>query len=130
MAIDPTYSIIEIAELVGRYNRSFDDGEVQQWLDTFVDDGVFVSRGNEIAGHRALQEWFESIDHTTIHVTTNPMIEAEGDSIRHRCTVVVFRRHSNEVVCESVGWYEDIIVRTTEGWKFKVRAPSTLPVRQ
>jgi 3-phenylpropionate/cinnamic acid dioxygenase small subunit len=130
MTIDPTYSIIEIAELVGRYNRSFDDGDVQPWLDTFADDGAVVSKGDRIAGRRALQEWFETRDHTTIHVTSNPTLEAEGDNIRHRCRVIVFRRQASEVVLESVGWCEDIVVRTTEGWKFKERAPSTIPARR
>ena len=32
---------IEIQELVARYNRAIDSGDVEGWVDTFVRDGVF-----------------------------------------------------------------------------------------
>ena len=37
----PASDKIEIQELVARYNRAIDSGDVEGWVDTFLPDGVF-----------------------------------------------------------------------------------------
>ena len=42
----------EVATLVAKYNRAFDNSHVEDFVDTFTPDGMFVSKDGTIAkGH-------------------------------------------------------------------------------
>jgi hypothetical protein len=119
----------QVANLVTQYNRSFDGDDIESWLATFTPDGQFVSRSEgAIVGHEAMREWFAAHEHNTIHVTTDPTLEQDGDVVRHRCTIMVFRKMKEGVVLGSVGEYADEVLRTDAGWRFVSRAPTTQPV--
>ena len=121
----------EIRSLVAKYNRAFDTGDVESWLETFSTTGVFSSKGQgDVTGHEALREWFATREHTTIHVTADPTIVANGeDEMHHICTVIVFRREEGGGVLSSIGQYEDWLIREPDGWRFRSRCPSTAPVK-
>ena len=120
----------EVATLVAKYNRAFDNSQVEDFVDTFTPDGMFVSKDGTIAkGHDGIRDWFLNREHITVHVTTDPTLE-EGDDglIHHRCTIMVFRRRGDGFTLGSLGEYDDTVERTDAGWRFSRRAPVTHPV--
>ncbi len=120
----------EIRSLVVKYNGGFDTGDVVSWLETFTPDGMFSSKDQgDIVGHDALREWFAGRDHTTIHVTADATIVSEGEEMHHVCTVMVFRREEDGVVLNSIGKYDDWLVKEPEGWRFRSRRPTTESVK-
>jgi ketosteroid isomerase-like protein len=121
--------LVEVAELVARYNDGFDNDDVDTFVDVFTPDGGFVTRSDgTITGHAALREWFATKEHNTIHVTTAPVVSEVGNEIRHRCTVLVFRRYEIGTVLSSVGHYTDLLTRTDSGLRFTRREPVTNPI--
>jgi ketosteroid isomerase-like protein len=121
--------VVAVAELVARYNRSFDDSDVDTWVGTFISDGTFVTKSDgPVSGHDRLRSWFATAIHDTIHVTANPTLAEDGDIVRHHCTVLVLRRREEGIVISSAGAYDDVVTRTEEGWRFVTRVPVTTPV--
>ena len=128
MSIGPD-EMLQVAALVAKYNRSFDNDQVESWIETFLPDGVFVAREEgPVTGHKNLRSWFGTKEHNTIHVTADPTIVEEDGAVRHRCTVMVFRRTDDGVFLGSVGEYDDLLTKTNEGWRFVRRAPVTTPL--
>ncbi|MHB8328126.1 MAG: nuclear transport factor 2 family protein [Acidimicrobiales bacterium] len=121
--------VVEVAALVAKYNRAFDQDKVDDWVETFTPDGVFISKdGTTATGHDGLREWFLGREHITIHVTTDPTLEEDEGIVRHRCTILVFRRRGEGYVLGSVGEYDDALRKTEAGWRFSKRTPVTHPV--
>jgi hypothetical protein len=76
----------------------------------------------------ALKRDFETIHRpfeATMHVTTNHQVVVSAD--RANCISYVHGRFIRKVpeggnMFESVGWYDDILVRTPAGWRIKKRS--------
>jgi ketosteroid isomerase-like protein len=116
----------EIRDLTVRYNDAFDGNDAQAWVETFTEDGVFESRvGGRAEGREALLAFFTARPHTTLHATTDALVEGDGDEATQRCTVLVFERDGDNVSLRSVGSYTDRLRRTPEGWRFTYRKPVT-----
>lgn len=129
MGIDSS-DLDDVAALVAKYNRGFDQDRVDDWVDTFTPDGIFVSKDGTVAsGHEGLREWFKRREHNTLHVTADATLEEDEEGVvHHRCTIMVFRRKGEGYVLGSVGEYDDTVRMTPAGWRFSRRAPVTHPV--
>jgi ketosteroid isomerase-like protein len=126
--IDPS-DHLAIRALTAQYNDAFDSGDVDGWVATFTDDGVFESRVvGRLAGHHALRRWFVTWPHNTIHATTDARINGNGDRATQSCTVLVFERNGDQAHLRSVGNYTDRLEKTPSGWRFAYRNPVTYPI--
>ena len=110
-----------IRELTYRYCRAIDGGDFVGWVNTFSDDGIFESAGERVQGHAALLEFIIGRDPQTLHVTMDSIVNVEGDTATQNCTVVVFMKTDTTAYMRAVGYYDDKLVRTSDGWRFSQR---------
>jgi uncharacterized protein (TIGR02246 family) len=118
---------IAIRELTARYNHAFDDVDTEAFVNTFTEDGVFqLDRdGPETVGRERLASMSQVVNYGPIHMTTDPIIEIDGDRATQICTLALGMR-TKERTPGSAGYatsgrYYDELVRTDEGWLFKKR---------
>lgn len=117
---------LAIRELTARYNRAYDEPDEDAWVATFCDDGIFESTGKRfVEGAEQLRAYFRVAPHAVIHMTSDALIDVDGDRARQRCTVVAFRREGDAVVIHAVGGYDDALRRTPDGWRFAHRVATT-----
>ena len=115
-----------IIELTSRYNRSFDDGDVEGFVETFTDDGVMEVTGFfSASGREALAEMCRHTPWGTMHVTTGTTVEVDGDCAIQTVTLVVLSRPASQgdkPKLVGTGRYVDELTRTSEGWRFQKRS--------
>lgn len=119
-----------IRELTARYNRCFDDGDVEGFAATFTEDGVMeVIGGFVVEGRQGLQEMCRRTPYGVVHVTVDPTIDIDDDTAVQDVTVMVLQRPKPDAApaerhttLERSGRYHDELVRTAEGWRFKRRS--------
>lgn len=116
---------VAIRELTARYNRCFDDQDAAGWAEVFTDDGTLeVLGGQTVQGRDALRAMCEATGYGTVHMTTDAVIEIDGDMAKQMCALVLGRRSSEPKTSTFglTGRYEDELVRTPAGWRFRRRA--------
>lgn len=123
-ALERVLDHLAIRELTARYNRAFDDVDSEAWADTFTPDGVMDYGGDApISGREALVKMSQATGYGFVHITTDPIIEVDGDRASQRCTVIIANRsrERDRVGIAMTGRYEDELVRTPDGWRFRRR---------
>lgn len=118
--------IAEIRQLNARYNRAADLGEGEAYAAHFTKHAEFEIVGNRI--YRGREEIASAAASTqvTVHVTTEPEIELDGDTATQRLRMLSVVRapdvSRNEFVAS--GWYIDTLKRTKGGWLYHRRQAS------
>lgn len=120
-----------IAELNSRFFFALDAHDVDAWSATFTDDGVFASPYGEFPGHDERSRFLRGhIDagreDGTRHMTVNFAIEGSGTNVTMRSYVVKIQVEQSPCIVAS-GVYEDVLVRTADGWRFARRSLSIDP---
>lgn len=120
---------LEIQELIARYNRAVDGGDAAGWVETFAEDGVFESLlvGTH-SGHDELRKFADdfvsgSYDAWTggQHWIGNVIIEgthSRADVFSYHIMYVPVDREVRGVLMAA---HEDVVTRTTSGWRFSRR---------
>lgn len=118
---------IAVQELSARYNRAFDDVDVETWLNTFTDDGEMSLNGREWSGHDALRRLITRVGFGMVHMTTDAVVSVEGDRAVQQCSLLLLRRQRDRgsISLVTSGRYADTLVRTASGWRFRRRAVVT-----
>lgn len=106
----------EIVQLCYRYNLAIDSGDIKGWGQTWTEDGEFDVAGEIISGRAALEAWGSSWQET-VHVIANPVVEVDGDTATLAAYIFAYKG----TTLASVGTYQDQLVRTAKGWRFKKR---------
>ena len=116
---------IAIRELTARVGRAFDDGRAVDWAGCFTDDAVFEVVGRlRLEGASALREFAAAAPYGSVHITTDHVIEIDGDRALQTCTLISARRSEDRgpVAFGGTGRYTDELVRTPAGWRFAHRS--------
>lgn len=115
--------IAEIRQLNARYNRVADLGDGAAYALNYTEDAEFEIVGNRVYRGRAEIAQAAAATTVTVHVTTEPEIELDGDTATQRVRMlsIVFDPQSRRNEFVASGWYEDVLQRTAEGWKYKRR---------
>jgi hypothetical protein len=130
-----TEDYIEIYNLYGIYTRYFDMGadDGTRYASTFTTDGEFGQSGNRV-GREAQKAAFMSSDtmlkrdgRSRRHTTTNIVIEPSPEGARGSAYLLIFNITATPPFVEGGGLYDDWLVKTADGWKFKKRAYYTFP---
>ena len=78
---------LEIRELVARYCRAVDDTDAEAFAQAFTADGVFETALGVVTGRDALLAHGRKMVFGNVHITTDAIIEIDGDRATHTCTM-------------------------------------------
>jgi SnoaL-like domain len=118
-----TQDYIDIQQLYARYNMAIDTGNGEGWAGTFTPDGVF---NNTNKGHDALvqfiKDWREKRDGANRrHWNSNLAIAQTADGASGSVYLILLNVGVRPATIVSTGIYEDALVKTPQGWRFKTR---------
>lgn len=128
----------EITELISRYGNYLDDGDFDSLEALFEPDASLRIRpGNgvpDLTGRHNIRNAIEerwSLVHMAAqrrHVMSNIVVEPTGDSEATARTVLmvceVSRARGSDVSVHGMGVYDDLVVRSSAGWRFGERCLS------
>jgi hypothetical protein len=118
-----TADYVEIQQLYAKYNTAIDAGDGLAWAATFVPGGVF---NTNTVGHDALvqfvRDWREKRNGANLrHSNTNLVLTATPEGAKGTIYLALLNIGVRPAVIQSTGMYEDYLVRTPQGWRFKAR---------
>lgn len=117
---------LEIHELYARYNHAMDLGlgAGQGVADTFTEDGVL---NKTTVGRQALAELAKRAGGgPRRHITTSIVLTPTADGVKGVAYYFLVDASSKEFNLIQGGQYDDLIVKTSKGWRFRTR--QTIPV--
>jgi SnoaL-like domain len=112
----------EITDLLARYGSLLDRGDLESWVDLFTAEGSFEVFGRTFRGRQGLMHMTETAP-GGVHLAGLPVIELEGDAARVQQSFVFVDQHTHEV---RMGWYDDVMRRQGERWRFDRRRTTFL----
>ena len=114
---------MEIQELISRYNFAIDFGDVEAWVATFTEDGVFHSPMGRFEGKQALADFAHDFVREYPdgrHWVNNLIVEADGETARAACYIHMFRA-SGDRETVATGRYADRLQKVNGHWRFVER---------
>ena len=116
-----TQDYIDIEQLYATYNHAIDSGDGEAWAATFTPDGTF----NTFTGHDQLvgfiQRWKEKMNGgNRRHWNTNLRIVPSKEGASASVFLMLVDVSTKSIV--ATGMYNDTLVKTASGWRFKSRA--------
>lgn len=114
---------IAIRELAARYNRAFDYGNPEAWVECFTADGSFNMGSKTLAaGHTDLLAFAQKMIPTmkVKHCTTDAIVEVDGNTGTHDAYLILVDCGDKVSVVNS-GRYIDTVEKVDGQWKFKQR---------
>lgn len=112
----------EITDVLARYASLLDRGDHEAWVDLFTADGSFEVFGRSFQGNEELTRMAETAP-GGVHMAGLPVIEVDGDAAMVQQSFVFFDQHTHEV---RIGWYDDVMRREVERWRFERRKSTFL----
>jgi SnoaL-like protein len=128
---------VEIQELVARYARALSTCAAKEYAELFTPDGVFVTddfrgarhrelygKSGRLVGRAKLMELVETEEFCLSPKANAPAGPAGGSAARPAPTVTIEPSPEGArgtAPLGNGGHYEDVYVKTSEGWRFKSR---------
>ncbi len=119
---NPADDLAEINELLARYSNRLDRSDHIGWVDLFTTDGRFEVYGRSFDGHDGLLRMAEGAP-PGLHLTSAPLIELDGEGASVQQSFLFVDQVTRDT---RIGWYDDQLVRTSMGWRFRVRRSTFL----
>lgn len=115
--------IVEIYQLMGTYGHAVDFPDQSMLPLVFTEDAAIDARpcGQEVyRGRATIAAWFAlgKPPHPPAHHMTNPVVREEGGEVRVKSKWFFVRAKDGTMV---TGDYDDVVVRTADGWRIKLR---------
>jgi hypothetical protein len=108
----------EIQMLYAQYNHSIDSGDVEGYVALFTPDGSF----NNNSGHEGLRTFMKNRNGgTRRHWNTNLLITPTPEGAKGAVYLMFVDVGMKPPAITSAGRYEDSLVKTAQGWRFKQR---------
>ena len=121
--------LAEIQQLSSRYSQGSDFGNADMWIDVFAADGIFriadygewIGR-EQIAAYRRETFAPRPAGYAYRHWNSSWVITPDGDGgAAGRVYWLGFDPSAEPIVVTDTGYYEDVYVRTADGWRIKQR---------
>jgi ketosteroid isomerase-like protein len=110
-----------IADLVARHDRALERGDLEAYLETFLEDAVVEETGRPPAvGAKALPQVFERWGRRFLHVSAEPVVAVDGVRATQESRVLVLRP-GGKVEVAAVGRYRDELAYERGAWRFARR---------
>ena len=118
-----TQDYVEIQQLYARYVMTIDSGDAEGWANTFIPEGVF---NNNTRGHAALvqfvHDWRDKRNGADRrHWNSNLLITPSEEGAAGAIYLLLMDTGVKPPVAVSSSVYEDALVKTPQGWRFKTR---------
>jgi 3-phenylpropionate/cinnamic acid dioxygenase small subunit len=116
-----------IYQLLARYCFLLDGYRLREFAALFTSDGEWISRNGTATGPKAIEELLRGLvpqpaaGRRRKHFTANAIIELFGDRAKITSNFLVARDSEAGPAIAVAGTYDDTVVKTAEGWKFKSR---------
>jgi 3-phenylpropionate/cinnamic acid dioxygenase small subunit len=116
-----------IRELLARYCFLLDDYKLGEFAGLFTADGEWISRNGTAKGPADIEQLLRGMvpepapGKRRKHFTTNIIIDLTGDAATVISNFLVVRDSDAGPTIAVAGTYDDTVVRTAEGWKFRSR---------
>lgn len=114
----------QIRRTLGQYSQLLDDGRFDRWSDLFAEDARLVLLGQVIGGRDAIRKYMMTVQgegRRGMHVTTNSLIDVDGDGATATTDYLFVRPTAEGVGIVAAGRYLDQLVRHYDRWRFQVR---------
>jgi hypothetical protein len=116
---------IAIQELSNTHVKYLDAHEVEAWAGCWVPNGKFIATYGTFEGHEAIKEFIRGHikagkEDGARHTLMNYVIEGDSDRATVYSLVVKVQVEKAPSII-ATGVYNDVVVRTSEGWKFESR---------
>ena len=114
---------ITIQELIAQYNIAIDNKNIDEWINTWTDDGVWTTTFGEAKGKTELNNMINQITNEFAsgkrHLSTNIVIkDAPNNMAIAKSYLTVIEAHRSPEVVAS-GTYSDTLKKNNTGaWKF------------
>ena len=118
--------IIEVHQLLGLYGHVLDTAEWDRLDDLFETDAVLDYTGvrapRVFSGIEEIREFFRDANHPSAHHVTNIFVFEAGGEVRVKSKFFVpYTRPTHDPLRWYGGDYDDVVVRTPDGWRFRKR---------
>ncbi len=114
---------IIIQELIATYNIALDNKNIDEWTNTWTDDGIWTTTFGEAKGKTELKNMINQVTNEFAsgkrHLSTNIIIEGAPNNMASAKSylIVTEAKKTPEVVAS--GTYSDILKKNNSGeWKF------------
>lgn len=116
---------LAIHELLATHLRHLDNHDVDAWTQCWVPEGRFVATYGTNVGHEEIRGFLQGHiaagkEDGARHLATNVIVSGEGDKVNVYSLVVKLQVEKPPFII-ATGVYNDVVVRTNEGWRFEVR---------
>ena len=115
-----TQDYIDIQQLYSRYNQTLDRRDAEGWAGVFTADGTF----NDLTGHDALVGFVKARQGDGArrrHWNSNLLITGTPEGASASVYLLLFDTSVKPPVVATSGRYQDTLVKTSQGWRFKKR---------
>jgi ketosteroid isomerase-like protein len=117
-----TQDHVEIQQLYARYNQAIDNCDADGWASTFTPDGVFQRFTGREALVGFIKQWCEKMNGADRrHWNSNLVLTPTGEGASGSVLLMLLDVSTRPAKIASTGTYNDALVRTSEGWRFKTR---------
>ena len=121
--------LAEIHHLHSLYNQGTDFGNAERWVNVFSEDGIFrIGDTGEWVGRDQIAEYRRQsfaprpANYTYRHWNSSWVITPTGDGgATGRVYWMGFDPSAEQLAISDTGYYDDIYVRTANGWRIKQR---------
>lgn len=121
----PAEDLIQIEQLISRYNFAFDRRDAEGYAQCFTADGSFFlgdeeqTRGRDgLAAYVAATE----VPGQLRHIATSILAEGDGESATSQAYCTVFMSSPDggyQVIAQGI--YRDELTKSPNGWRFRTR---------
>lgn len=127
-----TQDYLDIQQLYARYAMTIDSGDAEGWANTFTPDGVF---NNSSRGHDALvqfvHDWRDKRNGADRrHWNSNLVLTPTDEGVSGSVYLLLLDTGVRPPVPNMSAVYEDRLVKTPQGWRFKTRVLHSDPVKK
>ena len=115
---------IAIQELTVRYANALDSGDLAEWLDTWINDGIWEGGLGRYEGKTALAKLIADLGariQDKRHVMCNFVISGDGNDAKQLSYLLVFERTASARLV-ATGVYNDVLRKIDGEWKFARRS--------
>jgi 3-phenylpropionate/cinnamic acid dioxygenase small subunit len=114
----------KIRQTLAEFCHRTDAGDYDGWVQLFVENGSIHLLGETYSGHEQLRTFIEldqPPERRGVHLTTDSLIEIDGDVARVRSKFIFVSGSWGAGILEASGAYHDVLVPSGERWLFRER---------